>query len=292
MAFRSHVLVCAGTGCVSCGSFELGTALEQEIARRGLAGEVQVVRTGCQGFCAEGPLLVVQPDDVFYCGLKKSDVPVLVEEHLLQGPSGHEADVHAADGPGAGADAQPDPVLREAEAGRPAQPRPDRSRAHRRLHRARRVRGAREGAQRDDRRADHPGDQALRPARARRRRVPDRRQVGDLPPGGRPPRRRSRRRVQRRRGRPRRVHGPQHHRERSARGHRGHDHRRAGHRRVPGVRLHPPRVPDRPGAAGQGPGPGAGVRPPRPGHPRARSSTSTSRSCRARAPSSAASRRR
>ena len=85
MAFRSHVLVCAGTGCVSCGSFELGTALEEEIARRDLAGEVQVVRTGCQGFCAEGPLLVVQPDEVFYCGLKKSDVPVLVEEHLLKG---------------------------------------------------------------------------------------------------------------------------------------------------------------------------------------------------------------
>ena len=85
MAYRSHVLVCAGTGCVSCGSFELGTALEEEIARRDLAREVQVVRTGCQGFCAEGPLLVVQPDEVFYCGLKKSDVPVLVEEHLLKG---------------------------------------------------------------------------------------------------------------------------------------------------------------------------------------------------------------
>ena len=85
MAFRSHVLVCAGTGCVSCGSFELGAAIEEEIARRDLSREVQVVRTGCQGFCAEGPLLVVQPDEVFYCGLKKSDVPVLVEEHLLKG---------------------------------------------------------------------------------------------------------------------------------------------------------------------------------------------------------------
>jgi NADH:ubiquinone oxidoreductase subunit F (NADH-binding)/(2Fe-2S) ferredoxin len=85
MAFRSHVLVCAGTGCVSCGSFELGAAIEQEVGARGLSGEVQVVRTGCQGFCAEGPVLIVQPDDVFYCGLKKSDVPVLVVEHLLKG---------------------------------------------------------------------------------------------------------------------------------------------------------------------------------------------------------------
>ena len=85
MAFRSHVLVCAGTGCVSCGSFELGAALEGEITKRGLAGEVQVVRTGCQGFCAEGPVLIVQPDEVFYCGLKKADVPTLVDEHLLKG---------------------------------------------------------------------------------------------------------------------------------------------------------------------------------------------------------------
>src|SRR5512137_568142 len=85
MAFRSHVLVCAGTGCVSCGSFELGSAIEGEIAKRGLAGEVQVVRTGCQGFCAEGPVLIVQPDEVFYCGLKKADVSLLVEEHLLKG---------------------------------------------------------------------------------------------------------------------------------------------------------------------------------------------------------------
>ncbi len=85
MAFRSHVLVCAGTGCVSCGSFPLGEAIEHEIHKRGLAEEVQVVRTGCQGFCAEGPVLIVQPDNVFYCGLKDKDVPLLVEEHLLKG---------------------------------------------------------------------------------------------------------------------------------------------------------------------------------------------------------------
>jgi len=85
MAFRSHVLVCAGTGCVSCGSFKIGTAIERELDKRGLSQEVQVVKTGCQGFCAEGPVLIVQPDGVFYCGLKDKDVPVLVEEHLLKG---------------------------------------------------------------------------------------------------------------------------------------------------------------------------------------------------------------
>jgi NADH:ubiquinone oxidoreductase subunit F (NADH-binding)/(2Fe-2S) ferredoxin len=85
MAYRTHCLVCAGTGCVSCGSFQIGDALEAEIGRRQLAAEVQVVRTGCQGFCAEGPVLIIQPDNVFYCGLKEKDVPLLVEEHFLKG---------------------------------------------------------------------------------------------------------------------------------------------------------------------------------------------------------------
>jgi len=85
MAFRSHVLVCAGTGCVSCGSFKIGAAIERELDKRGLSQEVQVVNTGCQGFCAEGPVLIVQPDGIFYCGIKDKDVPVLVEEHLLKG---------------------------------------------------------------------------------------------------------------------------------------------------------------------------------------------------------------
>ncbi len=85
MAYRTHCLVCAGTGCVSCGSFQIGEALEAEIGKRQLAGEIQVVRTGCQGFCAEGPLVIVQPDNVFYCGVKEKDVPLLVEEHFLKG---------------------------------------------------------------------------------------------------------------------------------------------------------------------------------------------------------------
>ena len=85
MAYRTYALVCAGTGCVSCGSFQLGRALEAEVEKRGLSEEVQVVRTGCQGFCAEGPIVIVQPDGVFYRGVKEKDVPHLVEEHLLKG---------------------------------------------------------------------------------------------------------------------------------------------------------------------------------------------------------------
>ncbi len=85
MTFRTHVLVCAGTGCVSGNSYATATALESEIFKKGLAQEVQVIRTGCQGFCAEGPIVIVQPDGVFYCGVKAKDAPFLVEEHLVKG---------------------------------------------------------------------------------------------------------------------------------------------------------------------------------------------------------------
>jgi NADH:ubiquinone oxidoreductase subunit F (NADH-binding)/(2Fe-2S) ferredoxin/Pyruvate/2-oxoacid:ferredoxin oxidoreductase delta subunit len=85
MAYRAHCLICAGTGCVSSRSYDVGRALEAELAKQGLAGEVQVVRTGCQGFCAEGPILIVQPDGVLYHQVKTGDVPQLVAEHMLKG---------------------------------------------------------------------------------------------------------------------------------------------------------------------------------------------------------------
>jgi NADP-reducing hydrogenase subunit HndC len=85
MAFRTHVLVCAGTGCVSGNSFITARALESEIRKQGLAEEIQVIRTGCQGFCAAGPIVIVQPEGVFYCGVTAKDAPFLVQEHLLKG---------------------------------------------------------------------------------------------------------------------------------------------------------------------------------------------------------------
>jgi NADH:ubiquinone oxidoreductase subunit F (NADH-binding)/(2Fe-2S) ferredoxin/Pyruvate/2-oxoacid:ferredoxin oxidoreductase delta subunit len=83
--YRAHLLVCAGTGCVSCGSFKIKEALEKEIKKRKLQDEVQVVATGCNGFCERGPIVLVQPDGIFYQLLKVEDVPHLVEEHLLKG---------------------------------------------------------------------------------------------------------------------------------------------------------------------------------------------------------------
>jgi len=78
-------MVCAGTACVSNRSFQIRKALVEEIEKRGLQHEVAVVTTGCNGFCAVGPLMVVQPDGIFYQQLTEEDIPLLVEEHLLKG---------------------------------------------------------------------------------------------------------------------------------------------------------------------------------------------------------------
>jgi NADH-quinone oxidoreductase subunit F len=83
--YRTHLLVCAGTGCVAAGSFEIKTALEKEITKKNLQNEVAVISTGCNGFCERGPIVVVQPDGVFYQKLKREDIPLLIEEHLLKG---------------------------------------------------------------------------------------------------------------------------------------------------------------------------------------------------------------
>jgi NADH:ubiquinone oxidoreductase subunit F (NADH-binding)/(2Fe-2S) ferredoxin/NAD-dependent dihydropyrimidine dehydrogenase PreA subunit len=80
-----HLLICAGTGCVAAGSFEIKKALEKEIIKRKLQNEVAVISTGCNGFCERGPIVVVQPDGIFYQRLTVNDIPHLVEEHLLKG---------------------------------------------------------------------------------------------------------------------------------------------------------------------------------------------------------------
>ena len=83
--YRSHVLVCGGTGCTSSNSLAIIEALEAEIAKKGLQEEVKVVRTGCFGLCALGPIMIVYPEGSFYSQVKVEDVPEIVEEHLLKG---------------------------------------------------------------------------------------------------------------------------------------------------------------------------------------------------------------
>lgn len=83
--YRANLLLCAGTGCVASGTAKVKTALEQELKNKGLANEIKIVLTGCNGFCAEGPVMLVYPDEIFYQKLTVEDVPKLVEEHFLKG---------------------------------------------------------------------------------------------------------------------------------------------------------------------------------------------------------------
>ncbi len=83
--YRTHVMLCAGTGCVSNGAFKIKESLEREIEKHNLQDEVAVVMTGCNGFCAQGPVAVVKPDEVFYQLLSEENIAHLVEEHFLKG---------------------------------------------------------------------------------------------------------------------------------------------------------------------------------------------------------------
>ena len=83
--YRSHVLVCGGTGCTSSGSQQIIKVLQEEIDKNGLTEEVAVVQTGCHGLCAQGPIMLVYPEGTFYAMVKAEDVPEIVAEHLLKG---------------------------------------------------------------------------------------------------------------------------------------------------------------------------------------------------------------
>jgi len=82
---RANLMLCAGTGCVASGSMKVKAALQEELKKRGLEEEIKLVMTGCNGYCAEGPVVVVHPDEVFYQKVTVEEVPVLVEEHFLKG---------------------------------------------------------------------------------------------------------------------------------------------------------------------------------------------------------------
>ena len=83
--YRSHVLVCGGTGCTSSGSQQIMETLKAEIEKNGLTEEVSVVQTGCHGLCALGPIMIIYPDATFYSMVKVEDIPEIVSEHLLKG---------------------------------------------------------------------------------------------------------------------------------------------------------------------------------------------------------------
>ncbi len=83
--FRSHVLICGGTGCTSSRSDKIETKFNEVLKARGLADEIKVVRTGCFGLCEAGPIVIVYPEGAFYSHIKVEDVDEIVEEHLYKG---------------------------------------------------------------------------------------------------------------------------------------------------------------------------------------------------------------
>ena len=83
--FRLQIMMCAGTGCIASGSLDVKQALERELVKRNLQNEVQIVMTGCNGFCAMGPLVVIYPDGIFYNQVRPEHAPLIVEEHILKG---------------------------------------------------------------------------------------------------------------------------------------------------------------------------------------------------------------
>lgn len=83
--YRAHVLVCGGTGCTSSNSEKIIMELDAQLSKNQLEKEVKVVRTGCFGLCAEGPIVVVYPEGAMYTMVKVEDIKEIVEEHLLKG---------------------------------------------------------------------------------------------------------------------------------------------------------------------------------------------------------------
>ncbi|MBQ2891016.1 MAG: NADH-quinone oxidoreductase subunit NuoF [Clostridia bacterium] len=83
--YRSHVLICGGTGCTSSGSKKIQAEFENQLKANGIENEVKVVQTGCFGLCALGPIVVVYPEGAFYSRVEVEDIKEIVEEHLLKG---------------------------------------------------------------------------------------------------------------------------------------------------------------------------------------------------------------
>lgn len=83
--YRAHIMVCSDTGCASAGAGGLVTALEKSLALHGLTEQIQVVKTGCFGFCSVGPLLVIHPERIMYAHVTPEDIEEIVTEHLIAG---------------------------------------------------------------------------------------------------------------------------------------------------------------------------------------------------------------
>jgi NADP-reducing hydrogenase subunit HndC len=85
MAYKKHVLICGGTGCLSSKAGTIAENIESLLVEKGMNEEVQVIKTGCFGFCEKGPIVKIVPDNTFYVEVKPEDAARIVEEDLIKG---------------------------------------------------------------------------------------------------------------------------------------------------------------------------------------------------------------
>ena len=85
MAFKNFILVCGGTGCMSNKAEEIYRALVHEAEHNHLHDDVQIVKTGCFGFCEQGPIVKILPEEAFYVNVSPDDAPELIREHIIKG---------------------------------------------------------------------------------------------------------------------------------------------------------------------------------------------------------------
>ncbi|MEJ2701778.1 MAG: NADH-ubiquinone oxidoreductase-F iron-sulfur binding region domain-containing protein [Sedimentisphaerales bacterium] len=83
--FKTIITICGGTGCRASGARAVIEALDRELRDKGLSKKVRVVVTGCHGFCEQGPIMVIEPGNTFYCHLKPQDVPEIISETIQAG---------------------------------------------------------------------------------------------------------------------------------------------------------------------------------------------------------------
>ena len=83
--YKMHILICGGTGCKSSNSLQIIDNFHKILAEKGLAEEVQVIKTGCFGFCEKGPIVKIMPDNTFYTNVTPEDTLRIVEEHIIKG---------------------------------------------------------------------------------------------------------------------------------------------------------------------------------------------------------------
>lgn len=79
---KKSILVCGGTGCTSSNSMKIIDELNNEIKKQGLEDNVNVIKTGCFGLCALGPIMIVYPEGSFYSRVSPEDIPEIVVTQL------------------------------------------------------------------------------------------------------------------------------------------------------------------------------------------------------------------